>query len=46
MVDWKTLGRAGANHSSALGKIHFQGPLIVYDVMQSTVAGPFCKIAH
>ena len=27
-------------------KIHFQRPLIVYDVMRSTVAGPFCKIAH
>jgi len=26
-------GRAGANHSNALGKIHFQRPLIAYDVI-------------
>ena len=25
--------RAGANHSSALGKIHFQRPLIAYNVI-------------
>jgi len=29
---------AGKNHSSALGKIHFQRPIITYDVVQSTVA--------
>ena len=31
---WKqTTYRAGASHSSALGKIHFQRPLICYDVI-------------
>jgi len=37
--------RAGASHSSALVKIHFQHPIIIYDVMQSTMAGPFWKFA-
>jgi len=38
--------RAGASYSSALGKTHFQHTLIIYDVMQSNMAGPFCKISY
>ena len=39
-------GRTVASHSSALGKIHCHRSLMVYNVMRSTAAEPFCKIDH
>jgi len=47
--EWYSISMAGPRHSSALGEIHIQRPLVLWwreflQPDQSTVARPFCKI--